>query len=288
MYHVRITINMKLKKSVFLAFASFIFLGVSSVGAQTITREQFKDSIQKLPYFSIHKDNYFVTGIPTNTAINSSSADAKYPVSFKQMITRDKLPWDTYLFLTYTQKAFWNIYENSFPFKDINFNPSITWGKPIFDGKDRLKGLAGVSLEHESNGRDSISSRSWNRITFSYITEIFKNTRGSFELWAPFAYRKGNSQLLEYTGLGEVNLEHEWKPNKLYLTLRIRKGLNFDAKGSIRSRLYFNPFKKNRSNQYFMLEYYLGQAEGLLNYKESKSMIRVGYVIKTNEFSFFR
>ena len=118
---------MKLKKSVFLAFASFIVIGVSRVEAQTITREQFKDSIQKLPYLSIHKDNYFVTGIPTNTAINSSSADAKYQISFKQMITRDQLPWDTYLFLTYTQKAFWNIYEDSFPFKDINFNPSITW-----------------------------------------------------------------------------------------------------------------------------------------------------------------
>ena len=146
----------------------------------------------------------------------------------------------------------------------------------------------GYSFEHESNGRDSIASRSWNRITFSYATRIFKHTTGNFEFWVPFQYKEGNSDILEYTGLGEINIEHEWKPDKLYFTLMVRKGLNFEAKGTVRSRIYFNPFSKNVSNQYFMLEWYLGQAEGLLNYKESKSMIRIGYVIKTNEFSFFR
>ncbi|HBY67661.1 MAG: phospholipase, partial [Flavobacteriaceae bacterium] len=42
------------------------------------------------------------------------------------------------------------------------------------------------------------------------------------------------------------------------------------------------------SNQYIMLEWYLGQAEGLLDYQKSQSMIRLGYVIKTNEFDFFK
>ncbi|EIJ37568.1 outer membrane phospholipase A [Galbibacter orientalis DSM 19592] len=281
---------MKIKSinfTVLLLICFALFTQYTSM-AQTITREQFRDSVQKLPYFSIHKDNYFVTGIPTNREINGSSADAKYQVSFKQIITRDKLPWDTYLFLTYTQKAFWNIYEDSFPFRDINFNPSLSLGKPIFNKNEELKGLAVAAFDHESNGRDSISSRSWNRITFSYVTRIFKHTTANFEFWVPFQYKEGNSDILEYTGLGEINIEHELKPDKLYFTLMVRKGLNFEANGTFRPRIYFNPFKKNRSNQYFMLEWYLGQAEGLLNYKESQSMIRIGYVIKTNEFSFFR
>lgn len=281
---------MKIKSinfAVLLLICFALFTPYTSI-AQTITREQFRDSVQKLPYFSIHKDNYFVTGIPTNREINGSSADAKYQVSFKQIITRDKLPWDTYLFLTYTQKAFWNIYEDSFPFRDINFNPSLSLGKPIFNKNNVLKGLAVAAFDHESNGRDSIYSRSWNRLTFSYMTKIFKRTTGKFGLWIPFAYKNGNRHLLEYTGLGELNIEHELKPNKLYFTLMARKGLNLETKGSIRSRIYFNPFKKNRSNQYFMLEWYLGQAEGLLNYKESQSMVRIGYAIKTNELALFR
>ncbi|HBY70449.1 MAG TPA: phospholipase, partial [Flavobacteriaceae bacterium] len=102
---------MNKKISRYLLAVTFVIGSICQ--AQSIKREKFKDSVQQLPYFTIHKDNFFLTGVPTNTSINSSSADAKYQVSFKQIITRDKLPWDTYLFLTYTQQAFWDIYEES-------------------------------------------------------------------------------------------------------------------------------------------------------------------------------
>ena len=277
---------MNKKISRYLLAVTFVIGSICQ--AQSIKREKFKDSVQQLPYFTIHKDNFFLTGVPTNTSINSSSADAKYQVSFKQIITRDKLPWDTYLFLTYTQQAFWDIYEESFPFRDVNFNPSIAIGKPIFNKDDVFKGIAGVAIEHNSNGRDSIYSRSWNRITASYTTNILHRTTANFEMWLPFGYRNDNSDILEYTGLAEINIEHEVKQNKLYFNLMLRKWLNFDGKGTIRSRIYYNPFKNNRSNQYIMLEWYLGQAEGLLDYQKSQSMIRLGYVIKTNEFDFFK
>jgi len=256
--------------------------------SQAYTKQELNDSIKKLPYFSIHKSNYFITGVPTNQSINKSTANAKYQISFKQILTRSKLPWDTYLFLTYTQKAFWDIYKESFPFSDINFNPSLALGKVFYDKEEKLKGIATFSFEHESNGRDSISSRSWNRLSLEYTTKIKKNTIARFKVWLPFAYKENNSDLLEYVGLGEANFLHTIKPNKWIFDLRIRKGLNFDAKGSIRSRLYFNPFSNNVSNQYLMLEWYLGQAEGLLNYQQSQSMVRIGYVIRTNEFRWLR
>ncbi|MFB9056750.1 phospholipase A [Mariniflexile ostreae] len=252
-----------------------------------MNREQFKDSVRNVPYFSIHQDNYFISGVPTNMEINSSTANLKYQISFKQTITRDQLPWGTYLFLTYTQKSFWNVYEDSSPFRDINFHPKLAIGKPIFSKNDRLKGFAILSLEHESNGRDSIYSRSWNRLVGSYTTKISQKTTANFKAWLPFAYKDGNPDLLEYVGLTEVNIEHELKKDKLYLNLMLRKGLNLEGKGTIRSRVYYSPFTNNKSNQYLMLEWYLGQAEGLLEYKESRSMIRIGYVIKSNEFSIF-
>lgn len=277
--------NISIKK---LFFSGFVLLLSFNSVCQTITRDTFKDSVKKSPYFSIHKDNFFITGVPTNRTINSSSADAKYQISFKQIITRDKLPWDTYLFLTYTQQAFWNIYEDSFPFRDVNFNPTIALGKPIFNNNDVLKGMATMEIEHDSNGRDSISSRSWNRLTAGYTTKIFHKTIASFEVWLPFGYQNDNSEILKYTGLTEVNLEREFKRDKLYFNLMLRKGLNLDGKGVIRSRIYYNPFKNNRSNQYIMLEWYLGQAEGLLNYEQNVSMVRIGFIIKSNEFDFFR
>jgi len=269
-----------------LLLLSIIITAVLSVKgySQSYTKDEFRDSIANQPYFSIHKDNYFITGVPTNKTIDRTTANAKYQISFKQILTRSRLPWDTYLFMTYTQKSFWNIYKESFPFSDINFNPSIAVGKAFFDKKDKLKGIANLSFEHESNGRDSIFSRSWNRLSLEYTTNVAKNTIGRFKVWLPFGYKEGNPDLLEYTGLGQINLSHIIKPDKFFFDIRFRKGLNLDFKGSVRTRLYFNPFDNNISNQYLMLEWFVGQAEGMLNYQQSQSMIRLGYVIRTNEF----
>ncbi|WP_431133875.1 phospholipase A [Psychroserpens mesophilus] len=271
----------------FLVFIMIMFATIVC-NSQVYTKQEINDSIKKQPYFSIHKNNYFITGVPINKSINRNTANAKYQISFKQILTRSKLPLETFLYLTYTQKSFWNIYKESFPFSDINFNPSIALGKIIYDKEEKLKGIATFSFEHESNGRDSIASRSWNRISLEYTTNIKKNTIASFKVWLPFAYKENNSDLLEYVGLGEINVSHRFKPNKWVFDLRVRKGLNFDAKGSVRSRLYFNPFSNNVSNQYIMFEWFLGQAEGLLNYQQSQSIIRIGYVIRTNEFGWLR
>lgn len=278
------------KTSLFLRFLIFIMILLSAAfsHAQPMNKEGFKKAMDNVPYFSIFKSNYFITGVPTNTDINRNTADAKYQISFKQFITKDQLPWETHLFASYTQKSFWNIYDESLPFQDINFNPAISIGKPVYNKKEELKGFATLSFEHESNGRDSIASRSWNRLTASYVTNVGKNTKANFKVWLPFAYREGNPDILEYVGLTEINLDRKIIENRMYVDLRLRKGLNFDGKGSVRTRILYNPFKVNKSDQYIMLEWYIGQAEGLLNYQESSSYIRIGYVIKTKEFDFFK
>lgn len=272
---------------ILLSIIATIFI-VFEGNSQSYTKQELRDSIANLPYFSIHKDNYFITGVPTNKTIDRTTANAKYQISFKQILTRSRLPWDTYLFMTYTQKSFWNIYKESFPFSDINFNPSIAIGKAFFDKEDKLKGIANLSFEHESNGRDSIFSRSWNRLSLEYTTNVAKNTIGRFKVWLPFGYEEGNPDLLEYAGLGQINLLHILEPDKFFFDIRFRKGLNLDLKGSIRTRVYFNPFDNNISNQYLMLEWFVGQAEGMLDYQQSQSMIRIGYVIRTNEFKWLK
>ena len=283
MYYIKYSMSKAAIIGLFL-----VLLFSNEAYSQAYTKQELQDSLAKMPYFSIHKDNYFISGIPTNKDINSTTADAKYQISFKQILTRSRLPWDTYIYLTYTQKSFWNIYEESLPFKDINFNPSLAVGKFIYDKEERLKGVATLSLEHESNGRDSIYSRSWNRLSLEYTTNVSKNTIASFKAWLPYSYKEGNPDLLEYVGIGQIKVSHTFKPDKLIFDLRLRKGLNLDGKGAIRTRVYYNPFSNNISNQYLMLEWFLGQSEGLLNYQKSRSMIRFGYVIRTNQFRWFK
>lgn len=271
------------KNSLLVALLFFFSLG--EVFSQRLSREDVNDTIQEIPIFSIHKDNYFISGIPTNEKISSTSTDAKYQISFKALVTRNTLPFDTYLFLTYTQKAFWNLYTFSSPFRELNFNPGIGLGKPVYTKENRLVGLAYLQLEHESNGRDSIYSRSWNSISLSYHTAIDEKIMLGLKAWLPFKYKKDNPDLIDYVGYGELSLGYTIIPDEFLIDLMLRKGIK-DWNGTIRTRLLYKPF--DSSNIYLMLEWYKGNAESLISFKENRSMLRAGFMLKSNEFNFLK
>jgi len=270
------------KQNILKIFFSIIitFFSIGILICQSLTEEKIKDSIiNKTPSFSIYRDNYFITGIPTNSTSTKDNSDVKYQISFKQLLFRKTFSKNLYLFLTYTQKAFWNIYRDSSPFKEINFNPGIGIGKPIIRD-NHLKGLLIFMFEHESNGRDSIYSRSWNNISLNYITKIGSNTEVSIKGWVPFLYKESNPDLIEYIGLSEVKFTHQIIPKKLMFDVTLRKGFSWDWKGAIQTKILFNPFKKG--NQYLVLEWFNGYAESLENYSDHVSMIRFGIIIKSN------
>ncbi len=122
-------------------------------------------------------------------------------------------------------------------------------------------------------------------LIFLITQKIGRTTQASLKVWIPFVYKVGNPDLFDYLGFYELNVYQDLWSDKWNFELMARKGLQFNWKGAIRSRLYYRPFKKN--NQGFMLEWFNGYSESLINYKEYKSVIRIGYVIKTNEFNIF-
>ncbi|MEH6659804.1 phospholipase A [Leeuwenhoekiella marinoflava] len=271
-----------LKSSVIFSFIFFSIIFCNQVQAQRLTKEQLKDTV--IPSFSIYKDSYFITGIPTHTGISKETADIKYQISFKQLITRRDLPFDSELFLTYTQKAFWNVYEFSSPFQEVNFNPGIGVGRPIFDKDDKLMGLTELKLEHESNGRDSTYSRSWNSLSFSYHARVNDKFLLGVKAWVPFAY-KDNPDLINYIGYGELNLNYDINKDFI-LDVQARKGNKWDWKGSIRTRL---TYKISRStNQHIMLEWFNGYGESLIAFDQHRSMIRIGYIIKSPDLDLLK
>ncbi|RIV70166.1 phospholipase [Flagellimonas aequoris] len=247
------------------------------------TKNQVLDTV--LPSFSIYKDAYFITGVPTNSSISKETADAKYQISFKQLILRGELPFNSHLFLTYTQKAFWNVYEFSSPFQEVNFNPGIGLGAPVFDRHDRLKGLVEMKLEHESNGRDSIYSRSWNSLSLNYNTRLGEKLMVGIKGWLPFVYKEDNPDLLNYIGFGELSFFYDFS-DKLKLDVNMRKGNQWDWKGRVRTRLSLR--LSETTNQHLMLEWYTGYGESLITYDQSRSMIRLGYLIKSPDLNILK
>lgn len=261
-----------------------LLLSSPHLDGQELTREQLKDTIYDMPAFSMYEDNYFISGIPLNRDVNKKTADAKYQVSFKYLLTRNTLPFDSYLFLTYTQKAFWDVYDRSKPFKEINFNPGLNLGFPVFDRKDELLGMAFLKAEHESNGRDSIYSRSWNRISLAFHVNLKKRTTLSAEIWFPFKYKKDNPDIIDYVGLGELNFSYKIEPDQWAVDVMLQKGLNWDWKGAFRTRLLYSPFSTESIN--IMMEWYYGYSESLIAFEQLRSMLRIGILMKSDNLNF--
>lgn len=237
------------------------------------------------PYFGLYKDNYFTVGTTVGVQKPSrTNSDVKFQISIAQKLTRSVLPWHTYIFLMYTQKTFWNVFEKSLPMHDLNFNPGIGWSKPFFN-KDRYVGKLTLLLEHESNGRDSIQSRSWNRISIggSVLIEPWIMVHG--KVWIPIIDGQNNRDILNYCGIYQTGVEIATQDRKFIwdITFVKRKGWNLNFNTIFEFSWRFH----KKSNQYFFLQYYNGYGESLLDYNQFHSRLRAGIVIKPKFFSEF-
>ncbi len=241
-------------------------------------RRDFRDQ----PYFGLYKDNYFIFGPPVGPKANKHNTNIKFQISIAQRLTNATLPWGTYMF--YSQKCFWNVLENSMPMTDLNFNPGIGLTKPIFV-KNRYVGKVSLIVEHESNGRDSIWSRSWNKVSLAANVIIDPNLSVAGKVWIPIVDGENNRDILKYCGIYQVSVQAMSNNRKFSgaLTLVKRKGWNFNYNTILELAYRFS----RKSNQYFFLQYYNGYGEGLLDYKVWKSQVRVGIVIKPQLFSDF-
>ncbi|MDD7343539.1 MAG: phospholipase A, partial [Bacteroidales bacterium] len=162
--------------------------------------EEFNaDSIRRdfdnRPFFGLYKDNYFTVGTTVGSKPTAANSDVKFQVSISQRLTKSVLPWHTYLFLMYSQKCMWNVFENSMPMRDLNFNPGIGLSKLLIS-KNRLVGKLTLLIEHESNGRDRLASRSWNKISFCGNIYLDPNLMVHGKFWIPIVDGGNNRDIL--------------------------------------------------------------------------------------------
>lgn len=108
-----------------------------------------------LPAFGVYKDHCFSAGIPLNESIDKNTADALFQISIRHRLTKSRFPFNTFLYFTYTQKSFWNIYAKSSSLRDSNYNPTLGLGKYIIRN-NVSKGTAFLQIEHESHGREAL------------------------------------------------------------------------------------------------------------------------------------
>lgn len=261
-----------------------IFSSLFGTSKKLSNADSILKRLDELPPFGIYKDNYFIAGTDLFSTPTRWNSDAKFQISVRHRLTNSTLPFKTYLYLTYTQKAFWDVFKESFPFRDLNYNPAIGIGKVLIY-KNRLLGAIALQVEHESNGKDGIDSRSWNKITFVSSFILHERWLLESEISIPIVDGEGNKDIVDYSGWGNLSIEYT-SPNKKYVfgaNITKRGGWNLNHNVSIQAaaRIFSD------SNQFLFVEYYNGYGESMLDYKQHRQRLRVGFVIKPDFLNFF-
>lgn len=247
------------------------------------SEKEILDAIDKIPPFGIYKDNFFITGIPLNQKITNNTADAMFQISIRHRLTKSILPFGTFAYLTYTQKSFWNIYAESSPFRDTNYNPGVGLAKAILH-KNRLLGVAFMQIKHESNGREKEESRSWNYLSLAAKYYINPQFNISGEFWLPYVDGDNNKDLLDYKGLGQINVSLTDARQKWWLEMQLNQRKGFGNINTIAS-IAFKVSKS--SNQYLFLRFQDGYGDSLLDYNKYSMNVRIGMCIKPDFYSIY-
>ena len=116
------------------------------------------------------------------------------------------------------------------------------------------------------------------------IFQMNKNWEVQFKGWIPIVDGGENKDILKYNGIFQVAANYRTDNRRFNCGVILTKRKTwFSFNTQIELSYKFN----NNENQYFFLQYYNGYGENLLEYNQYKSMLRIGFVIKPQDFSIY-
>ena len=190
-----------------------------------------------------------------------------FEFSFERPITYDALGLGEKFSFAYTQNSWWQITQDSAPFRESNYRPELYVSAPV-PFADELK----IGALHESNGKGGAESRSWNK---AYVQSTW--SAGGFSItpraWYAFWLDRTNEDITDYMGYGDLRASYTF--GKQRLSALWRNNLHFD--GSNRGAIELNySFPIFNSGFYGYLRYFNGYGESLADYKRSVNKIGAG------------
>ena len=190
-----------------------------------------------------------------------------FEFSFERPITYDALGLGEKFSFAYAQNSWWQITQDSAPFRESNYRPELYVSAPV-PFADELK----IGALHESNGKGGAESRSWNK---AYVQSTW--SAGGFSItpraWYAFWLDRTNEDIADYMGYGDLRASYTF--GKQRLSALWRNNLHFD--GSNRGAIELNySFPIFNSGFYGYLRYFGGYGESLADYKRSVNKIGIG------------
>lgn len=207
--------------------------------------------------------------------VDYGNYEAKYQLSFKVKILQELFGRHGDLWIAYTQRSHWQIYNTNFsrPFRETNYEPEILLNFATnfaFLGF-RLR-MLGIGFNHQSNGRALPLSRSWNRIIAQAAFE-----RKKWTLYVRPWYRLKDSDdenpaLTDHIGRADATLIYDGGRSLLALTGSHSLRLGNKNRGQL---LFDYTYRiKNYLRGHLQLMH--GYGETLVDYNHRQSTVGIG------------
>ncbi len=208
--------------------------------------------------------------------LDYDNIELKFQLSFKTKVLQSFLWGSADLWVAYTQKSFWQIYneESSRPFREINYEPELILNFPVnfklFGFKTRMVGIA---FNHLSNGKSDPFSRSLNRVIVHAGMER-KNWTVYLRGWYGLSDSNSsdNPDISDYTGRGDLNVIYEKNGSVFSFIGGYNMNFNSDPRGN--AELTWSYPIKNNLKAYFQVSH--GYGESLIDYNHLQTTVGVG------------
>ncbi|MEW6721438.1 MAG: phospholipase A [Thermodesulfobacteriota bacterium] len=204
--------------------------------------------------------------------------EAKFQVSTKFKLAENIFGKNGDLWGAYTQASRWQVYNtaNSRPFRETNYEPELIFALRtkyrIFGWKGRL---AGIGLNHQSNGRGDPLSRSWNR-----IIGIVGLERDDWVLvvrpWRRIdesAAEDDNPDIADFLGRGDLTVTRLWGGHQFTLMGRHSLHGGRRSHGAVQFEWAF-PIRDPLRGR---VQLFHGYGESLIDYNHKATWVTVGF-----------
>jgi phospholipase A1/A2 len=253
--------------------------------------------------FETYKSNYLLVTNTNNTNdipqtpsyINTENRnlddqDLRFQISLKTEmmnnipIVRD-LPYVTSsrIWAAYTQQSNWQVFdtEASRPLRENVYEPEIVLSLGVDNEVEGEKlryipRMLNVGLVHQSNGRSTPTSRSWNRLYVEGGWELSDRLSLMVRPWwrIPESQDDDNPDIDKFMGYGDMSIRWEDSKRKNAATLLLRNNLRSDNKGfaqlDLQRQVMNNPYLK------LHLMASSGYGASMLDYNHSQTIFGMG------------
>jgi len=199
-------------------------------------------------------------------------SEAKYQISIKAPVYSIDPETLEGVYFAFTLKSWWQVYntEMSSPFRETNYEPELVYAwNPQMNFGDLKVVSSFLSLNHQSNGRHKVLSRSWNRIIAGAVLES-ENFFYSLRAWHRLkedqkehpddAVGDDNPDIIDY--MGNLEFTVGTRIGKAELALTTRNLLQDADRGYYELNLSY-PINKRFD---VLFQYVNGYGESLIDY----------------------